>query len=138
MVLLAAWCGLRFGELAGLTRTDLDAGTVSVRRAVVRLPGEFVAGGPETAAGKRTVAIPPHLLDELRWHLDHHVLAPGGSPVFTATTPATAATSRSTPSTTPSGRPVRQPGARTCTCTCTAFATPEPPSPPPRAPPSPT
>ena len=84
MVLLAAWCGLRFGELAGLTRTDLDldAGTVSVRRAVVRLPGEFVVGDPKSAAGRRTVAIPPHLLDELRWHLDHHVLAPGDSPVF--------------------------------------------------------
>jgi integrase len=84
MVLLAAWCGLRFGELAGLTRTDLDldAGTVSVRRAVVRLPGEFVVGDPKSAAGKRTVAIPPHLLDELRWHFDHHVLAPGDSPVF--------------------------------------------------------
>ena len=69
---------------SGLTRTDLDldAGTVSVRRAVVRLPGEFVVGDPKSAAGRRTVAIPPHLLDELRWHLDHHVLGPGDSPVF--------------------------------------------------------
>ena len=84
MVLLAAWCGLRFGELAGLTRADLDleAATVTVRRAVVRLPGEFIAGDPKSAAGKRTVAIPPHLLDELDWHLDHHVLAPDDSPVF--------------------------------------------------------
>jgi integrase len=84
MVLLAAWCGLRFGELAGLTRADLDleAATVTVRRAVVRLPGEFIAGDPKSAAGKRTVAIPPHLLDELDWHLDHHVLAPEDSPVF--------------------------------------------------------
>jgi integrase len=49
---------------------------------VVRLPGEFIAGDPKSAAGKRTVAIPPHLLDELDWHLDHHVLAPEDSPVF--------------------------------------------------------
>lgn len=41
MLLLAAWCGLRFGELAALTRADLDRsnGIVPVRRAVVRVDG---------------------------------------------------------------------------------------------------
>lgn len=85
MVLLAAWCGLRFGELAGLTRADLDvrAGTVTVRRGVVRVPGEFIAGDPKSRAGRRMVAIPPHLLDELAWHLDHHVQRGDDSLVFT-------------------------------------------------------
>ena len=36
MVLLAAWCGLRFGELAELRRKDVDTreGVIRVRRAV--------------------------------------------------------------------------------------------------------
>jgi integrase len=83
-ILLAAWCGLRVGELAGLTRADLDldSETVYVRRGVVRMPGEFVAGDPKSNAGLRPVSIPPHLIDELHYHLDHHVLEEPTSPVF--------------------------------------------------------
>ncbi len=38
MVLLAAWCALRFGELAELRRSDVDVknGVVHVRRGVAR------------------------------------------------------------------------------------------------------
>ena len=38
LVLLAAWCGLRFGELAELRRSDVDVinGAIHVRRGVVR------------------------------------------------------------------------------------------------------
>ena len=96
----------------------------------------MVAGDPKSAAGKRTVAIPPHPLDELDSHLDHHVLAPDDSPVFSRYDAGYAATSPSTASTRPSGQPARQPGARTCTST--TYATPGPPSRPPPAPPSPT
>lgn len=75
MVLLAAWCSLRFGELAELRRgdIDLDRGVVQVRRALVRVDGQDVAGPPKSEAGIRDVAVPPHLLPVLVDHLAEHV-----------------------------------------------------------------
>jgi integrase len=74
MVLLASWCGLRFGELAELRREDIDTkvGLIRVRRGVVRADGAVVVGTPKTAAGVRDVAIPPHLLPLVREHLLRH------------------------------------------------------------------
>ncbi len=74
LVLLAAWCGLRFGELAALTRADLDKqnGVVHIRRAVVRVGGATVVGSPKSAAGVRDVVIPPHLLPLLVEHVKTH------------------------------------------------------------------
>jgi integrase len=74
MVLLAAWCALRFGELAELRRGDVDtkAGVIHVRRGVVRAAGETIVKGPKTAAGVREVSIPPHLLPMVREHLLRH------------------------------------------------------------------
>lgn len=71
MVLLAAWTGLRFGELTELRRGDVDtkAGVVKVRRAVVRVDGTTMVRKPKSAAGIRDVAIPPHLLPVIREHL---------------------------------------------------------------------
>jgi integrase len=53
LVLLAAWTGLRFGELAALTRADLDlgAGRVHVRRAVSREARGFVLKGSSPMRG---------------------------------------------------------------------------------------
>lgn len=75
MVLLAAWCGLRFGELTELRRKDVDLTdrVVKVRRAVVRVDGEFIVGTPKSDAGIRTVNIPPHLLPAVQDHLSSHV-----------------------------------------------------------------
>jgi integrase len=74
MVLLAAWCGLRFGELAELRRSDLDLknGRIRIRRAVVRVGGKSVVGTPKSDAGIRDVAIPPHLLPILKAHIGEH------------------------------------------------------------------
>jgi hypothetical protein len=69
MVFLAVWGVLRFGELAGLTRSDLDLEirTVRVVRQVVELSsGRQVVGPPKTEAGCRTVALPPHVEDHSR------------------------------------------------------------------------
>ena len=76
MVLLAAWCGLRFGELAELRRADIDtrAGVVHVRRGVTHPSTGPVVGTPKSAAGVRDVAIPPHLLPAIEAHLAEHVL----------------------------------------------------------------
>ena len=78
MLLLAAWCAMRFGELAELRRKDLDLvnDVVRIRRAVVRVRGVFIIGTPKTDAGTRDVAIPPHLMPAVRAHLDEHT-APG-------------------------------------------------------------
>lgn len=71
LILLAAWTGLRFGELTELRRRDINttAGIVKVDRAVVRVDGTTLVRNPKSAAGKRTVAIPPHLMPLVREHL---------------------------------------------------------------------
>jgi integrase len=75
MALFGAWCALRYGELTELRRKDINqsAGVVQVRRAVVLSRGEFIVGRPKTEAGVRDVAIPPHLMPEVRRHLREHV-----------------------------------------------------------------
>ncbi|MFI6979888.1 tyrosine-type recombinase/integrase [Embleya sp. NPDC050154] len=72
MVLVAAFLGLRLGELAGLLRKDVDlvAGTVRVRRPSAELNnGTLTTKDPKTAAGKRTVAIPALIIPDLQRHL---------------------------------------------------------------------
>jgi integrase len=71
-VLLAAWCGLRRGEVCGLFNEDVDlaSGTVWVRRTHVELlesPQRFDKD-PKSAAGKRPVSIPPHVKPYLTEH----------------------------------------------------------------------
>jgi integrase len=86
MVLLAAWCALRFGELAELRRADIDVkgGVVRVRRGVVRTPDGRAVKGPKSEAGKRDVAIPPHLMPMVRDHLASHVAASRDALLFPA------------------------------------------------------
>jgi integrase len=74
MTLLAAWCGLRFGELAELRRSDVDLenGRIRISRAVVRVGGKSVVTTPKSAAGTRDIAIPPHLLPILKAHISEH------------------------------------------------------------------
>lgn len=86
MVLLAAWCGLRFGELAELRRGDIDLknGRVRVRRGVVRVKGEVLIGSPKSDAGIRDVAIPPHLLPAVKAHLKDHTGAGRDALLFPA------------------------------------------------------
>ena len=60
MVLLAAWCAMRYGELAELRRSDLDLGkgVVRVRRAVVWVEGVAIVGEPKSEAGRRDCHYP--------------------------------------------------------------------------------
>jgi integrase len=85
LVLTAAFAGLRFGELAGLSRDciDLDAGTITIRRALVqRDDGSTALGPPKSDAGRRTFAIPAALVPELTAHLDHYVAPNADALVF--------------------------------------------------------
>jgi integrase len=73
LVLLAAFLGLRWGELIALRRrdVDVDSGRVRVRAAVTELGnGGRVTKLPKSEAGVRTVAIPAVILPEVRRHLD--------------------------------------------------------------------
>lgn len=70
MTLLAAWCGLRFGELVELRREDVGGGVLHVRRGAVRVGGQVVIGRPKSEAGVRDVHIPPHLVPLLEKHIE--------------------------------------------------------------------
>ena len=71
---LAAWCALRYGEIAELRRSDIDvkAGVIHVRRGVIWVNGRPEVGLPKTTAGIRDVAIPPHLFPTVKEHLERH------------------------------------------------------------------
>ena len=72
MVLLSATTGLRWGELVGLRRhnVDLDDEFVRVTESAVELDGTIERGRTKSAAGVRTVGIPAVIVDELAAHLD--------------------------------------------------------------------
>jgi integrase len=72
LVLLAAFTGLRWGELMALRRRHLDLdgdGVVRVRGSLAEVDGKFIEGPPKSAAGRRDVAIPEVIVPELRAHL---------------------------------------------------------------------
>ena len=69
---IAAWCALRYGELAELRRQDIDAvnHVIKVRRAVIFPRGGPVVGPPKSDAGVRDIVIPPHVWPVIEEHLD--------------------------------------------------------------------
>jgi integrase len=72
LILLAAVSGLRWAELVGLRRgdLDLDSSTLRVPRRVAELRDGGMDEGPtKTAAGLRTVALPQVVVTELQNHL---------------------------------------------------------------------
>jgi integrase len=87
MVLLAAYCSLRFGELAGLRRARIDLlhRTIHVEESAVELrDGSTIFGEPKTAAGRRVVAFPAELVPLIEAYLGEHVKAVPDSLVFTS------------------------------------------------------
>lgn len=77
---LAAWCQLRLGEVLGLQRhdfTDLDdpaRAFVHITRQMNSKTSELTA--PKSAAGTRSLSIPPDQVPAIVAHLEHHA-APG-------------------------------------------------------------
>ena len=84
LVVLGAWCALRYGELAELRRhdVDLERGALSISRAVVRVDGADLVGRPRSVEGVRHVAIPPHPYPAIQAHLDAHVARRSDSLLF--------------------------------------------------------
>lgn len=87
-VLLAAFGGLRRGELLGLTRPDIDllhrTATVRVQRQETK-GGHHLVGPPKTAAGLRTLVLPASLIPEIEAHLDEWVGPEPDAPIFAGT-----------------------------------------------------
>jgi len=74
-VVLAAWCQLRRGEVRGLRRCDVDLNHGTLQVNVTRttaMSGQSIVKEPKTRAGRRTVAIPPHILESLTRHMDSY------------------------------------------------------------------
>jgi integrase len=72
LVLLAAFTGLRWGELCALRRSDIDgdARIIRVERTLTELHnGRQAFGPPKTAAGRRLVGFPELIVPVVRWHL---------------------------------------------------------------------
>lgn len=103
MVLLAAWCAMRFGELAELRRGDITlreatdigtgapvySGVIRIRRGMTRADGQKVVGTPKSESGKRDVAIPPHLVPMVREHLAAHTDSGANALLFSAANDST-------------------------------------------------
>jgi integrase len=85
-VLIAAWGGLRYGELTELRRSDVtltdSTVLVSVSRAVVHTAGGFKVGLPKSAAGVRVVALPPTARAAVIGHLNDRVGPDAGALLF--------------------------------------------------------
>ncbi|WP_353109453.1 tyrosine-type recombinase/integrase [Gordonia sp. (in: high G+C Gram-positive bacteria)] len=88
-VLVAAWAGLRFGELIELRRKNVvrDNGVVSlrIRRAATLVDGQIVVGNTKTEAGARDVVLPPHIAKILEAHITEYV-GPGPESLLFRTT----------------------------------------------------
>ncbi|WP_158542820.1 tyrosine-type recombinase/integrase [Phytoactinopolyspora halophila] len=87
LVLLYAWCAVRFGELTALQKRDVrirhqcdasrencpDAGctgVLHVDRGVTRTKGEWHEDTPKSGEGG-DVAIPPHVIPDVQKYIDH-------------------------------------------------------------------
>jgi integrase len=85
LILLAAFGGLRRGELLGLSRQDLDltSRTVHVRnQRQESRDGHHLVGPPKTDAGRRVLTLPTALIPHIEDHLSKWVSADPHGPVF--------------------------------------------------------
>lgn len=87
LILLACFCGLRWGELAGLQRADIDCGrkTVRIARQLCEVAGrEPFLAPPKSDAGKRTVSMPSLIVADISSHLDTFTQPEADALVFTS------------------------------------------------------
>jgi integrase len=87
LVLVAAYAGLRWGELVGLRvkRVDLLHGRITVTEQATEIDGQFTWGPPKTEAGRRTVTLPAVAAAALAEHLSTYSQAGPEGLVFTST-----------------------------------------------------
>jgi len=87
LVLLACFCGLRWGELVALRRRDVDTATATVRitRQLTEVNGRPpLFAPPKTAAGRRVVIIPAPILPAVEDHIEAHAQPGADGLLFTS------------------------------------------------------
>ncbi len=90
LILLASWNAMRFGELIELRRKDIildpdkGRGVIRIERGAVRTDEGHEVTTPKSDAGRRDVAVPPHLVGVLAEHLATHVGAKADALMFPA------------------------------------------------------
>lgn len=74
LVLISAWCGLRWGEVTELRRKDIDkdCAVITVTRGVTHRERTCNIDTPKSRRG-RTVVVPPHIRPDIKTHLQQHV-----------------------------------------------------------------
>ncbi len=66
-IMLAAYCGMRLGEIAALHPEDLDGEKLHIRRSIAKdFQGRISEKSPKTKAGERTIQIPTFVLNKLK------------------------------------------------------------------------
>jgi integrase len=85
LVLLGAYAGLRWGELAGLRRRRIDVlrSRVTVAETAVQLSGSITFGEPKTPRSRRVVPVARSIMREVERHLAEHVGPEADALVFT-------------------------------------------------------
>lgn len=85
MVLVAAYGGLRFGELTALRRERIDLlrGRVQVAETLVQVGADLSFGPTKTRKGRRMVPLPRRVCTELGKHLEQYVQPSADALVFT-------------------------------------------------------
>jgi integrase len=85
MVLVMAYCGLRFGEAAALRRGDVDMlrGRLTVARALAEVRGH-ITEGPTKTGKVRTVTMPKMVVKALGEHMASQPDPEGSDLIFTA------------------------------------------------------
>jgi integrase len=88
LVLAAAGTGMRWGELAGLSRDALDLlhGRLFIERTLIEVNGTLSFGAPKSRTSRRVVTLSPGLVKVLDDHLTGHrselvFTAPSGEPL---------------------------------------------------------
>ena len=73
LILIAAWCGLRWGEVTELRRKDIsdDRAVITVARGVTHRQGCRIDS--PTSGKPRVVVVPPHIRADIEAHLGEHV-----------------------------------------------------------------
>ncbi len=90
LILISAWCGLRYGEVSELRRKDFDADCeiVSVGRAVTHRRGDdgkWCRIDTPKDGKAATVVIPPHIRSDITAHLDRFTESDSDALLFVPT-----------------------------------------------------
>lgn len=83
LILVAAWCGPRWGELIELRRRDVgkNCATITIARGATHRQGECRIDVPKSGRG-RSVVVPPHVRPALTEHLKRYVDKAPGQKLF--------------------------------------------------------